>query len=229
MHKVFSKLHLIVGTLVIGLLLSGVSSCSLTQEGKEEKAETFDPVTAKKLNAAYEAIFMEEYDKARGVLDSVDRAKLSPSQIAQVEQMYIGCDLPQAKYDSARTHMKNAMESGGLSEVATANLKYQLATTYLAQERWKEAIVTLNDFFATTQKPNAAAHYTLAIAYYKSGDKAKALEFAQKAIDISEQPKASWLELLLALRLERHEPEQTIPILRQLIALDTPKKTGASR
>jgi len=230
MRKAFSKLHLIVGALVLGLCLGSVPSYSFAQEekkeekGDEKKAARFDPATAKKLTAAYDALIKEEYDKARGILDTVNPAKLGPNEIAQLEQLYVNCDIPQQKFDSARVHMKKAIDSGGLTEVAAANLKYQLATTFLAQERWKEAIVALNDFFATTPKPNSQAYYTLAIAYYKSGDTGKALEPAQKAIDIAEKPQAAWLELLLALRLEREEYKQTVPILRRLIALNPQRK-----
>ncbi|MGH7802788.1 MAG: tetratricopeptide repeat protein, partial [Candidatus Binatia bacterium] len=53
-----------------------------------------------------------------------------------------------------------------------------------------------------------------------------ALEPAQKAIDMSGgHPQESWLQLLLALRLEREEFQLAVPILRHLVDAAPQKKT----
>ena len=104
----------------------------------------------------------------------------------------------------------------------------------MQQEKYKEGAAALEEWFKTAAKPNSAAYYLLAVAYYQQGVSAtgkaatdlfaKALVPAKKAVELMEKPNESWLAMLNALYLQREEYKESIPVLQQLIALAPAKK-----
>ena len=95
----------------------------------------------------------------------------------------------------------------------------------MAQEKWSEAITALKGWMAKTPDANASVYYLLAVAYYQLNDYKLALAPAQKAIEMAEKPQESWIQLLLALRIQREEYQLAIPLIKSLIALAPGKKT----
>ena len=120
--------------------------------------------------------------------------------------------------------MQGAIASGGLNDEEIQEARYQIAQMYIAQEKWQEGINALNEWFQTAVNPNSTAYYLLAVAYYQLKKPDQALVPAQKAVDLSETPRESWMQLLLALRIEKEQYEEAIPLLKQLVMADPSKK-----
>jgi len=99
-----------------------------------------------------------------------------------------------------------------------------LIDALVKQEKWQEGINALNEWFATAVNPNSTAYYLLAVAYYQLKKPDQALAPAQKAVDLSETPRESWVQLLLALRIEKEQYQEAIPLLKQLVMADPSKK-----
>jgi tetratricopeptide (TPR) repeat protein len=216
----------IVAAIALACLVGNLGGVrALAQDEKQRtEAPRIDPNTGKRLNEAIEALRAEKYDVARLALGKINVGRLSPYERGRYEQIYAETDRAQGRYESARTHLQAAIESGGLNELELDQMRFQIAQLNMAEERWKEGITALNEWFATTKKPNANAYYMLALAHYQLDDYASALEPAQKAVDLAEKPNEHWLQLLLALRIEREEYEKAIPILHRMIEISPRKR-----
>jgi tetratricopeptide (TPR) repeat protein len=193
------------------------------EKGKRPGGQV-DQITGKRLNEALEALKAEKYSDARNILSKLDAGRLSPYELSRVEQLLAAVDQGEGKYGPARDHLKKAIASGGLNDQEASAVRYQIAQFYMAEEKYREGVEALKEWFATATNPNSAAYYLLGIAYYQLGDYASALEPAQKAVELSEKPLENWLQLLLALRIEREEFKLAVPILKRLIAASPAKK-----
>ncbi len=198
-------------------------------KGKADKAAPtapdIDQKTGAKLNKALELLTAEKYDQAREILEGLNRDRLSPYELARVESILAAIAQGQEKTALAREHLKKAIDSGGLNDQEVMSMRFQIAQLWLAEEKWKEGIEALKSWFASGATPNSNAYYLLAVAYYQQKDFKSALEPAQKAVDLAERPQEGWLQLLLALRLEREEYDPALPILKRLLSIAPAKKT----
>jgi tetratricopeptide (TPR) repeat protein len=196
---------------------------SQNQGGSSQGA--IDAATAKALNTAIEALNMEKYAEAQAAIDTLKLDKLSPYEHSKVEQILFNIAYAQEKYDEARAHLQKSIDAGGLNEQEVAQARYQSAQLYLTQEKWKEGVAALEEWFKTAENPNSAAYYLLAVAYYQLQDFDHAMPNAKKAIELSDKPQESWLQLLLALYLQKDQYKDAIPLLTKLVETTPEKKT----
>jgi len=195
------------------------------KEKGAKQGAVVDPATGKRLNEAVEHIHAQRYAEARAALSKLNFERLSPYELSRAEQLFSAVEQAQGNYAAAREHISKAIASGGLNDQEVSTARYQLAQLFMAESKWKEGIEALKQWFATAQNPNSAAYHLLAVAYYQLGDHASAVEPAQKAVDLSGgKAQEGWLQLLLALRLERQEYKLAIPLIRQLIEQAPTKK-----
>jgi len=195
------------------------------EKEKPKQGATVNPATGKRLNEAIEALHNQKYPEAKAALGKINLEGLSPYESSRVEQLLAAVDQAQGNYGSAREHLKKAIASGGLNDTEVSTARFQLAQLFMAESKWKEGVEALKEWFATAQNPNSAAYHLLAVAYYQLGDHNSAIEPAQKAVDLAgAKAQENWLQLLLALRLERQEYKLAIPILRRLIESAPTKK-----
>ncbi len=193
------------------------------EEGKRE-APTIDVSTGKRLNEAIEALNAQKYAEAKAALSKMNMEKLSPYEKSRVYQIYASIDGAQNNYDGVRKNMQLAIASGGLNDEEQQEARYQIAQMFIAEEHWQEGINALNEWFATAVNPNSTAYYLLAVSYYQLKKLDSALVPAQKAVDLSDAPRESWIQLLLALYLEKERYDDAIPLLKRLVIADPSKK-----
>ncbi|MBF8270355.1 MAG: TPR REGION protein [Gammaproteobacteria bacterium] len=227
MRETINKILCVVMTSV---LLAGIPwQLALAQQKAESKSKEPPPVvdakTGKILNEAIELLNNEKFEDAKRTLSGLKLDTLSPYERSRVEQIYASIEHSQGNYDKARSHFQAAIAAGGLNEQETKEIKYFIAQLYISEERWKEGAAALEEWFKSTDKPNSAAYYLLAISYYQMGDFVKATAPAQKAVELSEKPQETFLQLLMSLYMEREQYTAAIPLLEQLIALVPEKKT----
>ena len=221
----------VLKTIAAGLVVLGIGVASLPdgasaaeeKEGKRE-APQIDVSTGKKLNEAIEALNAQKYDEAKADLAKMNLEKLSPYEKSRVYQIYASIAGAQNDYDGVRKNMQNAIASGGLNDIEIQEARYQIAQMFIAEERWQDGINALNEWFQTAENPNSTAYYLLAVAYYQLKKMDQALPPAQKAVDLTETPRESWLQLLLALRVEKEQYNEAIPLLKRLVMADPSKK-----
>lgn len=192
------------------------------EKGDKEKGAkqggVVNPVTGKRLNEAVEQINSKKFAEARATLGKIDLGRLSPYESGRVEQLFAAVEQAEGRYGAARDHLQKAIASGGLNDPEIQTARYQIAQLFMAEDKWKEGVEALKQWFATAQNPNSAAYHLLAVGYYQLRDHKSALEPAQKAVDMSGgKPQETWVQLLLALRLEREEYKLAVPLVKHLI------------
>lgn len=207
------------------VLAQGQSSASRTG-GKEKEAppQGLDTQTAKVLSEAIELLGMENYAGAGQKIGTLNLEKLSPYERSKTEQILFQIAYSQEKYPEARDHLKKAIDAGGLNEQEVSDARYQSAQLFIQEEKWKEGAAALEEWLKTATKPNSAAYYLLAAAYYQMDDYDRALPHAKKAVELAEKPQENWYSMLSALYLQKDQYKDAIPVLEQLVALAPSKK-----
>jgi tetratricopeptide (TPR) repeat protein len=216
--------------LAAGLLMGGTSLAQRAAETEEEGAAPstdIDAQTGNILNQAIELLNAENYVGAQEKINTLRLDRLSPYERGTVERILFSISYSQEKFDEARQHLQNAIDSGGLNQQQIDEARYQSAQLYMQEEKWREGAAALEEWFKTATNPNSAAYYLLAVAYYQLEDFQRALPPAQKAVELMDKakPNESWLSMLSALYLQREQYREAIPVLQQLIAAAPSKKT----
>jgi tetratricopeptide (TPR) repeat protein len=215
----------ILAAFVLVSLSGPVGAEEKKDEESKREAPVIDATTGKKLSDAIEALNAGKYDDAKALLAKLNPEKLSPYELSRVEQIYASIASGQNDFAGALKHIQAALASGGLNEQETSQAKYQVAQIYIAQEKWKEGLDAMKEWFATATNPNGSAYYLMAVAYYQLKDYKNAVPAAEKAIELTEKPQESWLALLLALRLQQDQYAEALPILRRLVSQAPDKKS----
>ena len=186
-----------------------------------------DAQTGRILNEAIELLNAENYAGASQKIATLTLEKLSPYERGTVERILFNISYAQERYEEARGHLQKAIDSGGLNAQQIDEHRYQRAQLFIQEEKWREGATALEEWFETAVKPNSAAYYLLAMAYYQLEDLARAVEPAKKAVELMDptKPNESWLTMLSALFLQREEFREAVPVLQQLIAAAPDKKT----
>ncbi len=215
--------------LATGLSMSAATLAQRAAEGAEQAAPSndIDAQTGNILNQAIELLNAENYVGAQEKINTLRLDRLSPYERGTVERILFSISYSQEKFDEARQHLQNAINSGGLNQQQIDEARYQSAQLYMQEERWREGAAALEEWFKTATNPNSAAYYLLAVAYYQLEDFQRALPPAQKAVELMDKskPNESWLSMLSALYLQREQYREAIPVLQQLIAAAPGKKT----
>jgi len=171
----------------------------------------------KKLASAQELMSAEQYAQATEILASLASGRLSDYERALVFQFRGYIASQSDDYTAAIKHFEVALENGALPPPTQLQLRFNLAQLYMSKENWLKAIANLKLWFAQAETPNAIAYYTFAVAYYQNGQKDEALAQGKRALALEEQPRESWLSLVLSLHLERSEYKAALPLLEDLV------------
>jgi tetratricopeptide (TPR) repeat protein len=194
------------------------------KDGEKKAGCPMNESTRKKFNAAITPWEKDDWPAAKAALNQMDANRLSPCQRLQYEQMLAQIENELDNPAGARQHLENAIKFGEMPPELAASTRFSIAQLYMGEERWKEAIENLDQWFAATPEPNSQAYYLRAICNYQLEKFAEALPDAQKAVDLSPNPTEGWLQLLLALRIQREEYKESIPLLEQLVSIKPDKK-----
>lgn len=223
------SVHLASRALAVAAALL-VGATALGQRAGEEQESAPQDIslqTGNVLNAAIELLNAENYTGAQEKINTLRFDRLNPNERGTVERILFSIAYSQDRYEEARQHLQNAIDSGGLNQQQIDEARYQSAQLFMQEEKWREGAAALEEWFKTAANPNSAAYYLLAVAYYQLEDFARALPPAQKAVELMDKakPNESWLSMLSALYLQREQYREAIPVLQQLVAAAPDKKT----
>jgi tetratricopeptide (TPR) repeat protein len=205
-----------------GVALASETSPSSTSGGSARSDETdrgkMGGETGKRVAGAQKSLADQRYDEARKILAWVDVERLNPYERSRVEQLYAAIDQAEGDLAGARAHLSSALASNGLSDSEASNVRYQIAQLLMAEERWADGAAALAAWLETATDAKPVAYYLLGIAFYQLERFDAALPPAQHAVDLTESPQENWLQLLLALRIQREEFDEARPVLEKLVA-----------
>jgi tetratricopeptide (TPR) repeat protein len=197
----------------------GTSRAGSRNNEEPAQSTSIDAQTGKIINEAIELMNADNYAAAEQKIGTLRLDRLSPYERGRVEQILVNVAVQQEKYDEARGHLQNAIDSGGLNAQEVDSARYQFAQLFLQEQKWREAASAFEEWFKTALMPNSAAYYYLAVAYYQQEDFARALAPAKKAVELMDpkKPNENWLSMLAALYMSREEYREAIPLLQQLV------------
>jgi tetratricopeptide (TPR) repeat protein len=202
------------------------TSRAANRSAAEAPAQDIDVQTGRILNEAIELMNVEDHAGAARRLATLQLDRLSPYERGTVERILFSVAYAEDRYEDARGHLQNAIDSGGLNAQQVDEARYQSAQLFIQEEKWGEGAAALEQWFETATNPNSAAYYFLAAAYWQLEDTERALAPARKAVELMDpaRPNENWLGLLSALHLQREEYREAIPLLERLIEAVPDKK-----
>jgi tetratricopeptide (TPR) repeat protein len=183
-----------------------------------------DQRTGKRLLEAQELLQNDQHAQARAVLGEFNQEKLNPYERAVVNQMIGYAWANEGNYEESAAALKLALAENALPPGQQLSTRYNLAQLYLMLEQFEQAVEQFESWFKDTEAPTATAYYALASAYYQAGREDEAVAPAEQAVALSEEPKEPWLQLLVALYLDRKRYAEALPLVERLVT-SFPKKT----
>ena len=229
-------LKLVLLVLFAGLL---ATSTALAQRGKKEDKEPLYPNAtrsepdegasrsmAPKLEKLQDAYHDEKYDQAQQIADEIvghKRANAYDKSFATQVLAHVAVE--QDDYPKAITLMQQALELNGLPNDQHYQMMYQVAQMQLAEEQYDPALQTLERFATETRADDPKIMALRGNAYYRIEKYDQAVEQLKAAIDASDKPEESWLQLLMATYFEMDKPAEAAAIAEQLVARKPDDKT----
>jgi tetratricopeptide (TPR) repeat protein len=201
----------------IGAETRGEEDADGVEAASEQRRSKMGGETGKRIAGAQESLADQRYDEARAILAWLDIDRLNPYERSRVEQLLAGIDQAEGNLAGARSHLEAALSSQGLSTSEESTVRYQIAQLLMAEEKWQDGANALEEWLRTAVDPKPAGYYLLGIAYYQLERYDVALEPAERAVNLSESPQENWLQLLLALRIQREEFDAARPVLEKLV------------
>lgn len=195
-----------------------------------EKGDNFSDRNIKKIQKMIELQEKGDIAGAKAILEGINLAREKPYGRARILQFLGAFAVQEEQFDKALDYLARAIKEEGLPEEEQLRTMFQVGQIQVMQERYDDAIVTLENWIKLTTapesvtKPTAQAYYTLAVTYYQAGRAKEALAPAKKAVEMSTDPQESWYRLLLALYLETENFDAGVDLLDEII-LKYPNKT----
>jgi len=188
------------------------------QAEEEARKYAIAPRVAALMADAREHLNAEEYKRAQQDLARINRSRLSPFELAQVERLLGYVAYGQEQNAEAIEHLGKAASLQALRPSDQADVLFQIAQIQGVEKRWRDVIGTLEAWFETVEKPNSMGHYLMALAWFQLEDFDAAVRPAGQAVALAKKPQQSWLQLLLAIQLSRKDYAGAAPVLAELIS-----------
>jgi tetratricopeptide (TPR) repeat protein len=209
----------LVALLGLPLLAAPAAGEEIGENVQTKAAEAVQPWAYKRLDRAYAALSDERYDDVVAALDEMkENPKLNSYERALMWQTYGYVHSARDEYAEAAESFEKCLAAGGLAGQAALQTRYNLAQLYVMLERYDDAIGQFQYWFERVRNPSPTAYYMMAMAQVQKGEPDEALRWAEKALEKSQAPRESWLQLVVALRLEAKKYAEAAPLLEQLVA-----------
>ena len=217
-----------LAVLLLAVLLAGAAGAEDKQKSAagQREAPQLGAAVGKQINDAIELLNAKNPGGAKAAIGKLKLENLSPFERSRVEQILASIDNDSENFAGAAKHLAAALEAGGLTGDEALQVKFQVAQLYLAQDRWQDGAAALEQWFKLAPTPNASAYYMLAMAYYQQNDFSHGLPPAEKAVQASDKPQPSWVQLLLALYLHLEKWGKAVPLVTYQVRNAPGDKTG---
>ncbi len=143
--------------------------------------------------------------------------RMNPYERALAYRFLAYASIGQEDTAAAVGYFAKVVEQEALQIDEEASVRFNIAQIYGSMEEWQKVEEELGEWFQYVERPNGVAYYLLAISHYRRAQYDEALTPALKALDITNEPNESWLQLVAALHLQRDEFDSAVPILEELV------------
>jgi len=193
---------------------------------EERKRVGLTRQVAEKLLKANELLDQEQYDAALALVDeAAERRKLGPADLAQIHRFRGYIYLNKSLNEKAAEELQKALDQHGLDQSAEQTTTYSLAQLYTQLGKYDRALGLIDAYFAGIESPKPDAYYLKAMILVQQEKFAEALAPARMAVDMSPQPRESWVQLLVAIYGNQRDYPNVARTLQRLIVMSPGKKT----
>ncbi len=213
-----------VGGLCVLLPLSAANAQKEGQRPPPEtrKAQVMRPNTYKKILPCQEMLAEDKTNEALKCLQAIDVESLNGYETAVTYQMFGYAYSAQEKYDKAISFFEKAIATGQLSPGQTLDFQFNVAQMYRALEKLPESIRTFETWLQGAESPTGTQFYAISSTYYQAEKFGRSLELIEKALATRPDPEESWMNLAVALYIDKKAYKKAAPLLESM-ALRFPK------
>ncbi len=202
MYILLRKVLFLVVLGMIVLSLSGQAMAQASECGvkRGKGSGALDEMTWKKLNDVYEDVGEELYDVAYEKLQRLNKRAHNDYLEAVLAQAMAQVEWARSNYDASLVHFEKAVELDSLPDLAHFSLMYQIAQLYYLKDRYDEALDKLALWMCKVpeDKVTDVSYFLKASIYAQKKDWKNVIPAIEKAISMSDAPKESWYQLMLA-------------------------------
>ena len=220
MRKFLTSLTSFISVMAASMLLTTQVMAQQDACGVERQVtpKPLDEQTWKRLNDIYEDIGEENYDLAFEKLNAMsERSRGSDYLKAIIQQLLGQVQWARENYNHALTAFEEAVRYNALPNQTHYSLMFQIAQLYYMNERFSDALRSLDLWFckAPVEQIKASAHILKASIYAEMQDWANVIPSVSTAISMEEEPKENWYQLKLA----AHQQLSDLPSARDTLKI----------
>jgi len=190
---------------------------------KVRRAQTMRAKIFKKLDNARELSDKQQYTKALDVLEAVKKIRRNSYEKAMTWNMVAYVYFNQENYAQAIEAYEQVLNTKKLAQSIAQTTRYSLAKLYLVQEKYEQALMSLNIWFNIKNKPAAQAYVLRAQMQYQLKYYKNALADIKMGIKLvkakGKKPKENWLLVERAIYFNNKDFESMERTLKELITL----------
>lgn len=124
----------------------------------------------------------------------------------------------QDKSEQAVGEYRKALEIDGLANAQHFSVLFTVAQLQLQDEKYQDALATLDQWEKLTGKQTADEQALKANAYYRLDQYQPAIDTMKKAIGLSDKPNDSWTQILMASYFELNQYDEAAALVQQQLA-----------
>jgi len=211
----------------IGLVfsLATLSPDALAADDAKSKSTGISKPVAEKLMAAYELLEADKFDASLAIVDELaKRRKLRAPELAQIHRFRGYILVNKGMTEQAAAEFEKSLAQKALDPGAEQVMMYSLAQIYTQLGKYDRALALMDTWFAAEENPKPDAYYLKAMILVQQEDFKAAVEPARKAVELSEQPRESWLQLLVVVYSQLRDYPNVATALERLIAVSPGKQ-----
>ena len=192
----------------------------LQKAPKDQKRRTFalDPGNFRRMEKASEFMGEEQYDEAIVILKELAvRAENRPYDLAKAKEYMGYAYLSKGNYDVAIKNFRDVIDQRILPVRNEQSLIRNVAGLYLAIDppEVDKAMSIISDWFKTAVKPKPSDYILLGQAAVLGKKYVESICPVRMAINISDRPKNSWFDILVAAHFELEDFEGAAAIAEE--------------
>ncbi len=202
-------LGLLMATLLVPALLSGKAYAA---------ADSVSTKTYNRLTEAQEFITNSQFAEAKVILDELKASVKDNSIDKALTYQLIGyTEMSQNKYPAAIKAFKETLSYEDLPEKLRINIGYMIAQLYAAEGEYDKALDFAREWFVTLEAPTPEQYIFMANIFAQTKNYSEAVPYAVKAIDMSDAPKETWFQVLIASYFELKQYQNSEKYLKMAI------------
>ena len=190
-----------------------------TRAKRAAKTKTlgFSTRVSESLGKAIELFSDDDYAESVRVLERALRRRTNPLEKATCYRILAYARHAQDDTEGAIEAFRLVVAQQIVPLEDENEVRFNIAQLHASLQQWEETLAALNDWFEWVDAPSPAAYYFKALTLYQLERPDEALVEALRVLEQADEPLESWLQLVVALNLEKQSYADATPHLEELV------------